>query len=82
MLAALTSLATRKAAAAATGIGIDTFDKHPASLRKKLGASSSAQLQWLAPEIGLVAGPTVLARTSSPADSPILRASVASSLLE
>ena len=43
VLAALTSFATRKAAAA-TRIGIDTFDRHVASLRKKLGASGSAQL--------------------------------------
>ncbi len=83
VLAALTSLATRKAAAAATGVGIDTFDKHLASLRKKLGVSDFAQLQRLAPEIGLVAGlATGLARTSSTADSPSLRARMAASLLE
>lgn len=55
VLAALTSFATRKAAAAATRIGIDTFDSHLASLRKKLGASGSAQLHRLATELGLVA---------------------------
>ena len=73
VLSALTACPTRKAAAADLGMGIDTLDRHVASLRMKLGAPGSAQLHRLATEFGLVtpdcsrrrpSGPTPVAPTT------------------
>lgn len=55
VLKALTSWPTRESAAAALRIGIDSFDRRVASLRRKLAAPGDAQLPHLAGELGLVA---------------------------
>ena len=66
VLTALTTCPTRNAAAADLRMGIDTLDRHVASLRVKLDAPGSAQLHRLAAELGLVSPDDSRSRPSGP----------------